>query len=138
MIFHISQIHFTYAIQQLYKFFITLCNGRTQFIAVYIIVIKQSGKVALCLTAFRLSLIHILQISKTYNISKGLDGIQNTVGTGKCLYQPVHFQILVYPQRIHGCSIKPCKKHIYYDQNIQFSILHAKRYIFIVILKFIT
>lgn len=53
MVFHISQVHFTYAIQQFYKFFITLCNRRTQFIAVYIIVIEQSGKVTLCLTAFR-------------------------------------------------------------------------------------
>ena len=51
MIFHISQIHFTYTIQQFHKFFIALCNCRPQFIAVYIIVIEQSGKVTLSLTA---------------------------------------------------------------------------------------
>ena len=80
----------------------------------------------------------LLQISETYNISKGLDRIQNTVCTGKRLYQSVHFQIFIYPQRIHSRRIKTVKKHIDYDQNVQFLILHAKRHIFIIILEFIT
>ena len=40
MVFDISKIHFTYAVQQFYKLFITFCNARTQFIAVDIIIIK--------------------------------------------------------------------------------------------------
>ena len=53
MIFDISEIHFTHTIQQFHEFFITLCNGRTQFIAVNIIIIEQSCKITLSLTAFR-------------------------------------------------------------------------------------
>ena len=47
MIFYIPKIHFSYAIQQFYKFLIALCNCSTQFIAAYIIVIKQTCKIIL-------------------------------------------------------------------------------------------
>ena len=77
----------------------------------------------------------LLQITEANNISKGFNGIQDTIGTGECLYQTVHLQILIHPQRIHSCGVKTCKEHIYYDQDIQFLILHTKRHIFIVILK---
>ena len=47
-----SEIHFSYTVQQLYKLFITLCNRRTKFVTIHVVIIKQSGKITLCFTAF--------------------------------------------------------------------------------------
>lgn len=54
--------------------------------------------------------------------------MQNTVCTENALSVRA-FQILS-TQRIHSRRIKTGKKHIDYDQNVQF-LIHAKRHIFI-------
>ena len=46
MVFHIAKVHIGYAVQELGKAFVPLCNGRTQLVAVYIKIIEQSGKAA--------------------------------------------------------------------------------------------
>ena len=44
MIFDIAEIHICYAVQKFCKAFVSLCNGRTELIAVYIEIIEQSGE----------------------------------------------------------------------------------------------
>ena len=79
----------------------------------------------------------LLQVTEAYNISEGLDTIENTVGTAKCLNQPMHFQILIHPQCIQCCSIEARQEHIHHDEQIQFLVLHTKGYVFIIILELI-
>ena len=40
MLFHISKVHICYAVQQLHELFIAFGNGRTQLVAVHIVIIK--------------------------------------------------------------------------------------------------
>ena len=46
VILHITKVHIRYTMQKFCKAFISLCNGRTELVAVYIKIIKQSGKAA--------------------------------------------------------------------------------------------
>ena len=46
MILHITKVHIRYAMQKFCKAFISLCNGRTELVAVHIKIIEQSGKAA--------------------------------------------------------------------------------------------
>ena len=46
VILHITKVHISYTMQKFCKAFISLCNGRTELVAVYIKIIEQSGKAA--------------------------------------------------------------------------------------------
>ena len=46
MILHITKVHISHTMQKFCKAFISLCNGRTELIAVYIKIIEQSGEAA--------------------------------------------------------------------------------------------
>ena len=50
MVFHISKVHFSYAVKQFNKFFVTLTDSSPKLIAVYIVIIKQSGKIIFSFT----------------------------------------------------------------------------------------
>ena len=47
MLFHIAKVHICHAVQQFHELFIALSNGRTQLVAVHIVIIKQSCKLPL-------------------------------------------------------------------------------------------
>ena len=47
----------------------------------------------------------------------------------------MHLQVFVHPKGIQGCGIEACQEHIDHDQQVKFFILHAERYIFVVILE---
>ena len=44
-------------------------------------------------------------------------------------------QILIHPKGIERSSVKPRQKHIDYDKQVDFAILHAERNILVIILK---
>ena len=100
--------------------------------------LQQHDTASIGITKHRNRAVHtLLQASKTYYIAERLNRVKNTVGTRKRLYQAVHFQVFVHPQRIHCGRIKACQEHIHDNQQIKFLVFHTKRYIFIVILKLI-
>ena len=47
----------------------------------------------------------------------------------------MHLQVLVHPKGIQGCGIEARQEHIDHDQQVKLLVLHAKRYIFVVILE---
>ena len=62
---------------------------------------------------------------------------ENTVGAGKGLDQPVHFQVFIHPQGVERGGVKACKEHIDHDEQVQLLIFHPQGYILVVALKFI-
>ena len=77
----------------------------------------------------------LLQIAEADDVAVCLDGVQNTVGAGKCLNKPVLLQILVHPQGIEGRGVKTGQEHIDNDQKIHFTPFHAQREILVVVLE---
>ena len=77
----------------------------------------------------------LLQIAEADDISVSFNGIQNAIGSGIGLNQPVHFQIFVDPQCIERSRIEPREEHIYDDQQIDFPVLHALGQVFVVVLE---
>ena len=77
----------------------------------------------------------LLQVAETDDIAKGLDAVQDTVRPAERLNQTVHLQVLVHPKGIQGRGIEARQEHIDHDQKVKFFILHAERYIFVVILE---
>ena len=47
----------------------------------------------------------------------------------------MHLQVFVHPKGIQGRGIEACQEHIDHDQQVKLFILHAERYIFVVILE---
>ena len=47
----------------------------------------------------------------------------------------MHLQVLVHPKGIQGRGIEARQEHIDHDQQVKFLVLHAERYIFVVILE---
>ena len=77
----------------------------------------------------------LLQVAEADDIAKGLDAVQDTVRPAERLNQTMHLQVFVHPKGVQGRGIKARQEHIDHDQQVKFLVLHAKRYIFIVILK---
>ena len=46
MVFHIAKVHISYTMQKFCKALVSLCNGRTELVAVHIKIVEQSGKAA--------------------------------------------------------------------------------------------
>ena len=76
-----------------------------------------------------------MQVAEADDIAKGLDAVQDTVCPAERLNQTVHLQVLVHPQGVQGRGIKACQEHIDHDQQVKLLVLHAERYIFVVILE---
>ena len=97
---------------------------------------QQDNAVCIFITEQRNSRIHpLLQIAEADDIAKGLDAVQDTVRPAERLNQTVHLQVFVHPKGIQGRGIKARQEHIDHDQQVKLFILHAERYIFIVILE---
>ena len=77
----------------------------------------------------------LLQVAEADDIAKGLDAVQDTVCPAERLNQTVHLQVFVHPKGVQGRGIEARQEHIDHDQQVKFFILHAERYIFIVILE---
>ena len=109
-------------------------------IAVVIILkaLHEHNAAGIFISKQRDSCVHtLLQIAEADDIAKGFYAVQNTVGTTERLDEPVHFQILVHPQRVERCCVKACQEHIHYDEQIQFLVFHTERNILIVVLELI-
>ena len=46
MILYIAEVHVGYAVQEFCKAFVSLCNGRAEFVAVHVKIIEQPGEAA--------------------------------------------------------------------------------------------
>ena len=79
----------------------------------------------------------LLQIAEAYDVAKGLDAVQNTVGPAEGLDQTVHLQILVHPQRIERGGVKAGEEHIDHDQEVQFLVLHAEGNVLVIVLELV-
>ena len=79
----------------------------------------------------------LLQIAEANDVAEHLDGIENPVGAGICLNQPVHFQVFIHPQRIQRRGVEAGQEHIDHDQQVKFLVLHPQGNILIVILEFV-
>ena len=77
----------------------------------------------------------LLQIAEADDIAKGLDAVQDTVRPAERLNQTVHLQVFVHPKGVQGRGIEARQEHIDHDQQVKFLVLHAERYIFVVILE---
>ena len=78
----------------------------------------------------------LLQIAEADDVAKRLDGIEDAVGAGIRLDQPVHFEVFIHPKRVERCCVETRQEHIDHDQKVDVLILHAKGYVFIVIGEF--
>ena len=97
---------------------------------------QQNDAASIFISKQRNCRIHpLLQIVEADDIAKGLDAVQDTVRPAERLNQTVHLQVLVHPKGIQGCGIEARQEHIDHDQQVKLFILHAERYIFIVILE---
>ena len=76
-----------------------------------------------------------MQIAEADDIAKGLDAVQDTVRPAERLNQTVHLQVFVHPKGVQGRGIEARQEHIDHDQQVKLFILHAERYIFVVILE---
>ena len=76
-----------------------------------------------------------MQVAEADDIAKGLDAVQDTVRPAERLNQTVHLQVFVHPKGVQRSSIEARQEHIDHDQQVKLFILHAERYIFIVILE---
>ena len=76
-----------------------------------------------------------MQVAKADDIAKGLDAVQDTVCPAERLNQTVHLQVFVHPKGVQSRGIEARQKHIDHDQQVKFLVLHAERYIFVVILE---
>ena len=76
-----------------------------------------------------------MQIAEADDIAKGLDAVQDTVRPAERLNQTVHLQVFVHPKGVQGRGIEARQEHIDHDQQVKFLVLHAERYIFVVILE---
>ena len=110
------------------------------FIALVVVLktLEQYDARGILVAKKRNSIIHaLLQISETDDIAKSLDRIENAVGSGECLNQTMHLQILIYPQGIQSRCIKTCQEHIDYDEQVHFLVLHPQRQVLVVVLELI-
>ena len=97
---------------------------------------QQNDAARIFISKQRNSRIHpLLQVAETDDIAKGLDAVQDTVCPAERLNQTVHLQILIHPKGVQGRGIKACQEHIDHDQQVKLLVLHAERYIFVVILE---
>ena len=90
-------------------------------IAVVIIseLMQQDNTAGLSIAEQRNRSVHpFLQVSEADNVSKRLDGVQNTIGTAEGLNEAMHLQVFVYPESVQGGSIKAGEEHIHHDQQI--------------------
>ena len=76
-----------------------------------------------------------MQVAEADDIAKGLDAVQDTVRPAERLNQTVHLQVLVHPKGIQGRGIEARQEHIDHDQQVKFLVLHAERYILVVVLE---
>ena len=79
-----------------------------------------------------------MQVAEADDIAKGLDAVQDTVRPAERLNQTVHLQVLVHPKGIQGRGIEARQEHIDHDQQVKFLVLHAERYILVVVLEPLT
>ena len=97
---------------------------------------QQDNAACIFISKQRNSRIHpLLQVAEADDIAKGLDAVQDTVRPAERLNQTVHLQILIHPKGVQGRGIKACQEHIDHDQQVKLLVLHAERYIFVVILE---
>ncbi len=66
----------------------------------------------------------LLQIAEANDVTKLLDGIEDTVRAAVGLHQSMLTQVLVHPEGVEGRCVKTGKEHIDHNQHIQFAILH--------------
>ena len=79
----------------------------------------------------------LLQVAETNDVAKGLDAVQYAVGAAVGLQQSVIAQILVNPKGVKRGSIEASEEHIHHKENVNLTVFHSQRHIFIVVGEFV-
>lgn len=77
----------------------------------------------------------LLQVAEANDIAEGFDRIEDAVGARESLNQAVHFEVLVYPERVERRRVEAREEHIDDNQQIQLLVLHAERNVLVIILE---
>ena len=79
----------------------------------------------------------MFKVAEANYVAKAFYAVQDAVGARISLYQAVHFQVFIHPKRIERGGVKSGEEHIHHYEQINLTIFHAQRHIFIVVLEFL-
>ncbi len=77
----------------------------------------------------------VLQVAEAHDVSVGLYGVEDAVGTAEGLDEAMVFEVLVHPERVQGGSVEAGEEHVDHDSQIHLALLHAVRQVLVVVLK---